>query len=356
MLGHELRNPLAPIGMAVEMMRTLTPADDSIAWARDVIGRQLRQLTRLVDDLLDVSRITRGKITLLSTPVELTTVVAQAVETSRPLIDGRGHELTLHVPSDPVWVRGDAVRLGQVLSNLLNNAAKYTPDGGRIALTAERLDSEVILTVADNGLGLPAEGLERVFDLFWQFESRDHAQRGLGIGLTLVKRLVELHGGNVEARSPGHGRGSEFVVRLPALEAQAELPTVAPRGATRQPLVRRRILVVDDNIDAAEALSRILELQNQEVCVAHDGHAALRMAVAMQPEIVFLDLAMPKMNGLEVARQLHIGSAIRPRLLVAITGYGQEEDRRRTAEAGFDHHLVKPIDPQMLISLLASVV
>jgi PAS domain S-box-containing protein len=356
MLGHELRNPLEPIGMAVEMMRTLTPADDSIAWARDVIGRQLRQLTRLVDDLLDVSRITRGKITLLLTPVELTSVVAQAVETSRPLIDSRGHELALHVPSDPVWVRGDAARLGQVLSNLLNNAAKYTPDGGRIALTAERRDSEAILTVADNGLGLPAEGLERVFDLFWQFESRDHAQRGLGIGLTLVKRLVELHGGNVEVRSPGRNRGSEVVVRLPALEAHAELPTVAPLGATRQPLVRRRILVVDDNIDAAEALSRILELQNQEVCVAHDGHAALQMAGAMQPEIVFLDIALPKMNGLEVARQLHAGSPIRPLLLVAVTGYGQEEDRRRTAEAGFDHHLVKPIDPQVLRSLLASVV
>jgi len=355
MLGHELRNPLAPIGMAVEIMGTLAPADDSIVWARDVIARQLRQLTRLVDDLLDVSRITRGKITLLLTPLELTSVVAQAVETSRPLIDSRHHQLAVHVPADPVWVRGDAVRLGQVLSNLLNNAAKYTPDGGRIGLTVELRDSQATLTVADNGLGLPAESLERVFDLFWQFESRDHAQRGLGMGLTLVKRLVELHGGNVLARSAGRGQGSEFIVRLPALEVQAEPPTVGTLGATRQSLIRRRILVVDDNADAADALSRVLQLQDQEVCVAHDGHAALQMADAVQPEIIFLDLDLPKMNGLDVARRLRTGWPIRPPLLIATTGFGQEEDRRRTAEAGFDHHLVKPIDPQVLRSLLASL-
>jgi len=254
-----------------------------------------------------------------------------------------------------VWVRGDAVRLGQVLSNLLNNAAKYTPDGGRIGLTVEVRDSQAILTVADNGLGLPAEMLERVFDLFWQFESRDRAQGGLGIGLTLVKRLVELHGGDVEARSAGRGQGSEFIVRLPALEVQAEPPTVATFGATQQPLIRRRILVVDDNVDAAEALSRVLRLQDQQVRVAHDGHAALQMAIAMQPEIVFLDLELPKMNGLEVARRLRAEWPTRPPLLIATTGFGQEEDRRRSAAAGFDHHLVKPIDPHVLRSLLASV-
>ena len=355
MLGHELRNPLAPIGMAVEVMRKRAPADDSIAWARDVIARQLAHLTRLVDDLLDVSRITRGKITLLLTPLELMSVVAQAVETSRPLIDSRGHQLTMHVPSDPVWVRGDAVRLGQVLSNLLNNAARYTPEGGRIGLSVERRDSQVTLTVADNGPGLPAEMLQRVFDLFSQFESRDHAQGGLGIGLTLVKRLVELHGGDVEARSAGLGQGSEFVVRLPALEVPAEPQTVVTRDASRRPLIRRRILVVDDNVDAADALSQFLRLQDQEVCVAHDGHAALQIAGSMQPEIVFLDLQLPKLNGLEVARRLRTGWPIRPLLLVATTGFGQEDDRRRSAEAGFDHHLVKPIDPQVLQSLLASV-
>jgi len=215
MLGHELRNPLAAVSTAVEIMRKLTTADDSIDWARDVIGRQLRQLTRLVDDLLDVSRITRSKITLLLTRLDLTSVAAQAVETSRPLIDSRRHQLTMHLPSDPVWVRGDAVRLSQVLVNLLNHSAKYTPDGGRIEFTVEVQNAEVILTVADNGLGLPAGMLDRVFDLFWQFEARDRAQGGLGIGLTLVKRLVELHGGHVEARSAGLGRGSEFIVRLP---------------------------------------------------------------------------------------------------------------------------------------------
>jgi PAS domain S-box-containing protein len=355
MLGHELRNPLAPIGVAVEIMRKLASGDESITWAREVIARQLRQLTRLVDDLLDVSRITRGKITLLLAPLELRGVVAQAVETSRPLIESGSHQLTVHVPSDPVWVRGDAVRLGQVLSNLLNNAAKYTPDGGRIELTVERRDSQVILTVADNGLGLPAEMLERAFDLFWQLEAGEHAQRGLGIGLTLVKRLVELHGGDVEARSAGRGRGSEFIVRLPALEVGGEPASVATPDTTRPPLIRRRILVVDDNVDAAEALSRILQLQDQEVCVAHDGHAALQMADATRPEIVFLDLDLPRMNGLEVARRLRAVRPGRPLLLVATTGFGQEEDRRRTAEAGFDHHLVKPIDPQALQSLLASL-
>ena len=254
-----------------------------------------------------------------------------------------------------MWVRGDAVRLGQVLSNLLNNAAKYTPDGGRIALTAGRTGSQVILTVADNGVGLPTERLERVFDLFWQFEARAHAQRGLGIGLTLVKRLVELHGGDVEARSDGRGQGSEFVVRLPALETQAEPTTDTTPGAARQPLNRRRILVVDDNVDAAEALSRFLQLQDHEVCVAHDGQAALQMAGAMQPEVVFLDLGLPKMNGIEVARRLRAGRQVPPVLLIATTGFGQEDDRRRTAEAGFDHHLVKPIDPDVLRSVLENM-
>jgi PAS domain S-box-containing protein len=354
MLGHELRNPLAPIEMALELMREL-PADDSVGWARDVIARQLRQLTRLVDDLLDVSRITRGKITLMTTPLEVSSIVAQAVEISRPLIESRGHELTTRVPSEPVWVRGDAVRLGQVLSNLLNNAAKYTPEGGRIGFTAERLGSQVVLTVSDNGLGLPADALEHVFDLFWQLDSRDRTQRGLGIGLTLVRRLVDLHGGSVEARSAGRGLGSEFVVRLPALASRADAPTGATSGAIRPSLVRRRILVVDDNVDAAETLCRILQLYDQDVSVAHDGQAALEVAREMRPEIVFLDLEMPRMNGLEVARRLRAGWPVRPLLLVATTGFGQEEDHRRTADAGFDVHLVKPIDPQLLRSLLAGV-
>ena len=351
MLGHELRNPLAPIGMAVEIMRKRPPADDSIVWARDIIARQLRQLTRLVDDLLDVSRINRGKVTLLLTRVDLTSVVAQAVEASRPLVESAGHELTTHVPSRPVWVRGDSVRLGQVLANLLNNAAKYTPAGGRIGLTVEQRDPQVILTVADNGIGLSAEMVERVFDLFWQLESRDDAGGGLGIGLTLVKRLVELHGGGIEARSAGRGRGSEFIVRLPALQGEAKQPAIAsPLGPVTR---RRRILVVDDNIDAAETLAGILRLHDQDVSVAHDGEAALQMAGVIQPDIVLLDLDLPKVDGLEVARRLRAGSPARPLLVVATTGFGQEEDRRRTAEAGFDHHLVKPIDPEVLHSLLA---
>jgi signal transduction histidine kinase len=219
MLGHELRNPLAPIGMAVDILHKVGAADEALVLAREVIARQLGHLTRLVDDLLDVSRITRGKITLVLAPLDLKSVVAQAIETSRPLIDQRRHALAVHVPAEPVRVRGDAVRLGQVLSNLLNNAAKYTPADGRIDLSVERRGSLVTVRVADNGLGIPAEMLERVFDLFLQFESGDIAQGGIGIGLTLVKRLVELHGGEVEARSGGRGQGSEFIVRLPVLEA-----------------------------------------------------------------------------------------------------------------------------------------
>jgi CheY-like chemotaxis protein/anti-sigma regulatory factor (Ser/Thr protein kinase) len=354
MLGHELRNPLAPIGLAVEVLRKLGPGDDAIVWARDVIARQTGQLTRLVDDLLDVSRITRGKLTLLQRPLDVAGVVAQAVETSRPLLDARRHQLTLHVPAEAVRVRGDAARLAQVISNLLNNAAKYTPDGGRIVLTVEREPSDVVMTVTDNGLGIPAEMLGRVFDLFSQFESRDQSQGGIGIGLTLVKRLVELHGGTVEARSAGRGRGSTFVVRLPAWDGEVEAAPTVPSAAARQPPARHRVLVVDDNVDTADALSRILQLQDQEVSVAHDGQTALQMADTMQPEIVFLDLELPRLSGFEVARRLREECPARP-LLIATTGFGQDEDRRRTAEAGFDHHLVKPIDPEQLRSLLASL-
>jgi CheY-like chemotaxis protein/anti-sigma regulatory factor (Ser/Thr protein kinase) len=302
---------------------------------------------------LDVSRITRGKITLLMAPLDLTSVATQAVETSRPLIDGRGHQLTIRVPTHPVRVRGDAARLSQVISNLLNNAARYTPNGGQIGLTVNLQDSQAVVTISDSGIGLTADMIDRVFDLFAQFESRDHAQGGLGIGLTLVKRLVEQHSGKVEARSAGRGCGSEFIVRLPSLEVQSEPAAVADPGST-QPWIRRRILVVDDNIDAAETLSQILKLHDHEVCVAYDGHAALEMAAAMQPEVVFLDLELPKINGIEIARRLRNAGSTRPPVLVATTGYGQEADRRRTAEAGFDHHLVKPIDPRVLLRVLAS--
>lgn len=353
MLGHELRNPLAPIGMAVEIIRRLPPDKGRTASALDVIARQVALLTRLVDDLLDVSRITRGKITLLMAPMDLSIVVAQAVETSRPLIDGQGHQLTIRVPTDPVRVRGDAARLSQVISNLLNNAARYTPNGGRIKLTVDLEDSQAIVTVSDNGIGLTADMIERVFDLFAQLESRDRAHGGLGIGLTLVKRLVEQHGGKIEARSAGRGRGSEFIVRLPALEVQLEPADLATHSPTKSS-IRRRILVVDDNVDAAETLSQVLKLQEHEVCVAYDGKSALQMAAAMQPEVVFLDLELPHINGIEIARRLRNAESIRPLVLVATTGYGQEADRQRTAEAGFDHHLVKPIDPRVLLAMLAS--
>jgi PAS domain S-box-containing protein len=361
LLGHELRNPLAPISMAIELMRSSAPGTDSVAWAREVIARQLAQLTRVVDDLLDISRITRGKIRLQMSPIVLDDVIRQAVETSRPLIAQREHELAVDVPHHPLRVRGDAVRLTQVVSNLLNNAAKYTDVGGRIGLALKQDGAQAVIKVTDNGIGIPAHMLERVFDLFTQADSGSRAQGGLGIGLTLVRRLVEMHAGTIEAHSPGPGRGSEFVVRLPVgldVPVGAELdesPDGRPAGlAGGSAPEHKRILVVDDNVDAAESLSRMLRLLEHEVRVAHDGIEALAAAEHMQPDVVLLDIGLPRMDGLEVARRLREWAFGTRPLLVATTGFDQAEDRRRIAEAGFDHHLIKPLDPGVLRSLVES--
>jgi PAS domain S-box-containing protein len=363
MLGHELRNPLAPISTAVEILRRLPNANDQIRWVGDVVGRQVAHLKRLVDDLLDVSRITRGKIGLQMELLDLEHVVAHAVETSRPLFVARKHELTVNV-SPGLRVRGDAIRLAQLLSNLLNNAAKFTNLGGRIALTAERDGEEAVLTVRDHGVGIPSEMLDRVFDLFTQVDgSRDRAPGGLGIGLTLVKRLVEMHGGSVVARSEGQGCGCEFAVRLPALPTSAGDPSARIASSGPRPTVAdgprstgaaRRVLVVDDMIDAAESLAHMLELQGHEVRVAYDGVAALDAADGFRPEIVFLDIGLPRVNGLEVARRLRARFGPQAMLIVATTGFGTQNDRRETTEAGFDHHLVKPIDPMVVRRLLAT--
>jgi PAS domain S-box-containing protein len=358
MLGHELRNPLAPIAMAVEVLRRVAVPNKQVQWVTDVVGRQVVHLTRLVDDLLDVSRITRDKIELHMEALELDRVVAQAVETSRLLPVAREREFTVDVPPE-LRVRGDVVRLAQLVSNLLNNAAKFTDVGGRIALTAERDDGEVVLTVRDDGVGIPPEMLARVFDLFAQVEgSRDRALGGLGIGLTLVKRLVEMHGGTVAARSEGRGRGSEFVVRLPALPPAVVHPSsrngasarasTAPERPPSAPV--RRVLVVDDMVDAAESLGRLLELQGHHVHVVHDGLAALDAADGFRPEIVFLDIGLPGLDGIEVARRLRLRA--HAMMIVAMTGFGRYEDRRETREAGFDHHLVKPVDPVVVERLL----
>jgi PAS domain S-box-containing protein len=360
MLAHELRNPLAPIVLSAEIIRVNAPADESIKWASDVIARQAAQLTRLVDDLLDVSRITLGKITLNRSALDLAPVIAQAVEATAPLFADHGHELSIDVPARPLPVRGDGARLTQIISNLLHNAAKFTRKGGRIGLRVRQDGGRIVLTVADNGDGIPAHMLERVFDMFMQIEEPGtRSQGGLGLGLALVKRLVDMHDGAIEARSEGPGRGSEFIVRLPvdteraagdAAPAVVSNAAAAPRGP--QP---ERILVVDDNVDAAESLSRMLRLQQHEVLVAHDGLAALAAASSMNPDVVFLDLGLPELDGLEVARRLRDRSDGPRPLLVAMTGFGQAEDRARTAAAGFDHHLTKPVDPQMLQSLMRTV-
>ena len=355
MLSHELRNPLAPIAMAIEIMRLREPADDSIVWARDVIARQTAQLTRLVDDLLDVSRITLGKITLNRSALDLRPIVAQAVEAVQPLFTARHHHLAIDMSAEPLPIWGDGARLTQIISNLLNNAARFTADGGHIVLAARREGARVVLSVKDDGIGIPPDMRERVFDMFTQIEwPGQRKQEGLGIGLALVKRLVEMHDGDIEARSAGAGCGSELVVRLPIAEDDRTIADgAAPvaHDAARGPRPER-ILVVDDNVDAAETLSRVLRLSAHEVRVVHDGLAALAAAREMNPDVVLLDIGLPELDGLEVARSLR-ARADGPRpLLVAITGFGQAEDRARTAAAGFDHHLTKPVDPKLLQTLM----
>jgi PAS domain S-box-containing protein len=354
MLAHELRNPLAPISMAVEIMRRQPASNRESALAQDIISRQIGQMTRLVDDLLDVSRITLGKIRLKMETVDLRSVIDQAVETSRSLLEKRQHQLRISMTHMPAQVLGDTARLAQIVDNLLNNAAKYTEPGGRIELTVVHDEPNLVLTVKDNGVGIPPEMLKRIFDLFTQGQNMlETTQGGLGIGLTLVKRLVELHGGEVEARSGGPGQGSEFTVRLPALSSPAL------HGQVQAPLSDRegmpmRILVVDDNIDAADCLAQLLGFWGHTTQIVHDGVSAIEAEAGFSPDAVLLDLGLPLLDGLEVARRLRQKRQSRPLLLIAMTGFGQHEDRLRSAAAGFDHHLTKPIDVETLHSLLGA--
>jgi PAS domain S-box-containing protein len=364
MLAHELRNPLAPIVSSLYMLRRHSAPGDEAASARDTIDRQVRHLTRLVDDLLDVARITRGKVTLRRQPVELAKVVATAVEVNRPLLDARRHALTVALPDEPVWLDADPARLTQVFGNLLTNAAKYMEDGGEITLTAEVPPfGGVVVRVRDRGMGIPAEMLPRIFDLFTQVGGTlDRAQGGLGIGLSLVKSLVELHGGAVEAHSAGPGRGAEFVVRLP-LQAAGGVRTweefdrppdssIMPRPA---PVPAERVLVTDDNRDAADSLARLLTAWGHTVRVTYDGPTAIVAARDFRPRVALLDIGLGGMTGYEVAEHLRREPGLEGTRLIALTGFGQEEDRRRSQEAGFDHHLVKPVDPEELQRLLAEV-
>jgi PAS domain S-box-containing protein len=358
MLAHELRNPLAPIRNGLEILRLAGDPTEDARYAREVMDRQLDQMVRMVDDLLDVSRVTRNLLELRKGPVDLSSVVSSAVETSRPLLVERRHELKVSLPDEPVMLEADAARLAQVLANLLNNAAKYTEPGGRIELTAEKRDGEAVVTVRDDGIGIPAEMLPAVFTLFTQLDRKmERTHGGLGIGLTLVKRLVELHGGAVEARSEGPGRGSEFIVRLPLshpVGAHAEAPAVSPSAQRK-----RRILVVDDNVDSASSLRLMLQMLGHEVELAHDGEAAVEKTCVYRPDLILLDLGLPKLNGYEACRKIRAmdganGDEGAPRkVIVALTGWGQEDDRRRSHEAGFDLHLVKPIELAALQRLLA---
>jgi CheY-like chemotaxis protein len=327
-----------------------------VSQSRDMMERQLHHLVRLVDDLLDISRIIRGKIDLRREPVDVGVAVLRAVETAQPVIDAQGHELVLALPDYSLLVEGDLVRLAQVIANLLTNAAKYSDRPGRIFLEVEQDGADVVIRVRDTGLGIPAEFLPRIFDLFVQGDrSLARSQGGLGIGLTLVKRLVEMHGGTVVATSRGTGQGSEFAVRLPALTGAAGVRGLAAPGLQTHvtDALRKRVLVVDDNVDAAESIGMILRISGYDVRCVYDGPSALEAARTYRPDVVVLDIGLPGMSGYDVARQLRQQPDFRRTPLVAVTGYGQDEDRRRSREAGFDHHLTKPVDPDALQAFVA---
>ena len=347
MLAHELRNPLAPIRNAVEILRV--SEDRAVRErAREMVGRQVAHLARLVDDLLDVSRITQRKVALRRSTVALDAVVETAVETARPLIEAQSHDFDVRLPGERIWLDADGVRLAQAVGNLLHNAAKFTPRGGRIRLTASRAGPDLAICIQDNGVGITQENLASAFDLFTQGErSLDRAQGGLGIGLSLVKGLVEMHGGRVEGSSAGPNQGCVFTIHLPLDVLERAAPT-APLEPTDAERAARRILVVDDNTDAAESMQLILQRNGHEVAVVHDGVQALEAARGFLPEVVLLDIGLPGMDGFQLATALRALPETRTARIIAVSGYGQDKDRARSAQAGFDLHLVKPVDPARL--------
>lgn len=354
-LAHELRNPLAPIRNGIELLKRGQGNPVQTSRVVGVMERQMSHMVRLVDDLIDVSRITRNKLELRRERVQLAQVIESAVEASRPMLEAKGHRLSVSIPTAPIHLDADLTRLVQVFANLLNNSVKYTDRGGHVQLSAERIGREVVITVADNGSGIPVAMLAKVFEMFTQLErSLERSQGGLGIGLSMVKRLVELHGGSVTIHSDGAGLGTRAQVRLPVVLSPEPRPVAVEPGAIAAP-PRRRILVVDDNQDAAESLAGILALIGNDTAIANDGVEAVAEAINFRPHVVMLDLGMPRMNGYEACRQIRNQPGNRDTVIIAVTGWGQDEDRRRSEEAGFNLHLTKPVDPVALEALLRSL-
>jgi len=353
-LAHELRNPLAPIRNGLLLMKLAGDDAEAVERSRSMMERQIEQMVRLVDDLMDISRISQGKLELRKEHVPLGAVIASAVETTRPLIEQMGHELTVTLPKQPFIVDADMTRLAQVFMNLLNNSAKYSERGGHIWLTVERQGSDVVVSVRDTGIGIPADNLTSIFDMFSQVDrSLEKSQGGLGIGLSLVKRLVEMHGGRIEAKSDGPGRGSEFVVRLP-VDVEASRPQAADKQAEPADLKSSlRILIVDDNQDGADSLAMVLKMMGNDARTAYDGKEGVELAEEFRPEVVLFDIGMPKLNGYEACRLIRKQPWGRKVIVIAVTGWGQDDDRQRSHDAGFDHHMVKPVDPQAVMKMLA---
>jgi len=361
-LAHELRNPLAPVRNAIQVLRLQDAAIPEVQWASEIVDRQVQAMSRLIDDLMDVSRINQGRIELRRERVELASVLKDAVDTSRPLIDELGHQLEVSLPPLKLPVDADRTRLAQAFMNLLNNAAKYMDRGGRIDVSVRREGSDVLVAVIDRGIGIAPERLESVFEMFSQIETAlDRSRGGLGIGLSLTQRLIEMHGGSVTARSRGLGHGSEFLVRLPLASMPVdELPPddPEPHPPAESPVAsgtHLRILVADDNKDAADTLATLLQIMGHRVRQVGDGEAAVRAVADFNPQVVLLDIGMPKLNGYEACRRIRTQPGGEAMTLVAVTGWGQADDRRRSQQAGFDQHLVKPVDPAVLMDLIAAV-
>ncbi|HEU4870028.1 MAG TPA: PAS domain S-box protein, partial [Pyrinomonadaceae bacterium] len=351
-LAHELRNPLAPMSNMLEVVKRSGDDGKVLKQAHETFERQLNQMVRLVDDLLDWNRITYDRLELRRSEVELSSVLQQAIEVARPLIDAADQDLIVELPTEPVYLNADRARLAQVFGNLLNNSCKYTASNGTITLSAKRVDDEVLVSVKDNGAGIPPDKIDSIFDMFMQVDrSSERSQGGLGIGLTLVRRLVVMHGGSIEARSEGEGRGSEFIVRLPVIHKPAVSEPAL--DTTSESSTERRVLIVDDNRDSADSLAMLLEITGNKTFQAHDGVEALDAIERHRPEVVLLDIGLPKLDGHEVCRRVREQPWGKNIVIIALTGWGQEDDRRKSEEAGFNGHLVKPVDYENLVSLLA---